>query len=99
MDTGAFAGGLPHASELSALITIYSKPSGNVFGRARDIRESHGRYVAYCSAPTLISATQPLPPSFESNLPGLPGFHATITYSLSVVVNKNRSSLFSLGNP
>lgn len=43
--------------------------------------------------------THPLPPSFESNLPSLPGFHATISYSLSVVVNKTKSSLFSLGNP
>ena len=67
--------------------------------------DTHGTYVScmgvmWCfSGPRLTSVTQPLPPSFESNLPGLPGFHATITYSLSVVVNKSKSSLFNLGNP
>ena len=43
-------------------------------------------------------SAQPLPPTFESNLPGLPGFHATIAYSLSVVVSKSKSTLFCLGN-
>ena len=99
MDAGTLAGGFRHAPELSDVITIRSKSSGDVLGRAREIRESHGRYVVQFSGPRLTSMTQPLPPSFESNLPGLPGFHATITYSLSVVVNKSKSSLFSLGNP
>jgi hypothetical protein len=42
---------------------------------------------------------QPLPPSFESSLPSLPGFHATITYLLSVVVHKNKPALLRIGNP
>jgi hypothetical protein len=40
---------------------------------------------------------QPLPPSYEVTLDGVPGFHACVEYSVSVTAAKAKTSLF--GSP
>ncbi|KAF9646697.1 hypothetical protein BDM02DRAFT_3099426 [Thelephora ganbajun] len=94
------AGGASTTELCSQRITLWT--------REHSLTDTGARQACQISLPFTLNlpttfsdeyGTYPLPPSFESNLPGLPGFHATITYSLSVVANKSKSSLFSLGNP
>ncbi|TDL22185.1 hypothetical protein BD410DRAFT_788900 [Rickenella mellea] len=43
-------------------------------------------------------ADYPLPPTFEAQLSGVPGFHAKINYRVSAVVHRSKVSLFGIAN-
>ena len=43
-------------------------------------------------------ATYPLPPTYEAHLSGVPGFFASIDYSVTAAVTRKKTSIFTFAN-